>query len=683
MDIIDQSAARLEADQFSAEGKPLTDSDEVTLVKRFVEEADAYVNKEQWKTAWRESDILYQSPRPFSTFENSYVLEPNVQRFTVAKDVNSIAPQFYKGLFYEDPPFLLRPAPGTSQEVISAKKAVNSYLLRTMNFQREVKLGLEQQVHMGTGIWEWGMKYEDVTIEKRVSQTKRIPAGQGQQESVYSDEEPKIEKYTVRRCCPTFEFVDLANIFVSPKLAVPDIREAPEVARQQFLNYYEFRALRDADRSFNIPADEVLKSWWQAPAESNVQLSQMQQMTAQNTVVHHAEQPNVEGIGNPLMRKLEMLTYWNDKQCISVVDRKLCIRSMDNSYGCVPFLSANYWNRRKAFWGIGVGMIAGGDQRVQQGTVNSALKILAMKVNVPYLRNADANMPSQTVLTGLGKILTVADITKAYKLMETPDVPAELWQALQESKSSSESATGADQMLVGGSTAGPRTSMGRTAGGASILAGASATRLDGPLDNFIDQVFVPYLYILDMLVKRYMSDKQIIEICGEKLGKAFVLDLQDFHDAKAEYDVLAGARLAARAAMAQSLVLIFQLLENPQVQENLADINQEIVDLKPLLKVAFEVSQWGSGIENDIFRPMSPDQKQARAQKNSQAAKLQQQMLLNNQKFSQKQALNDQETDNRIKSEITRDAFRAAGLNEAVTGNPNPGGLGGSEYSIE
>lgn len=225
--------------------------------------------------------------------------------------------------------------------------------------------------------------------------------------------------------------------------------------------------------------------------------------------------------------------------------------------------------------------------------------------------------------------------------------------------------------------------MGRTAGGANILAGASATRLDGPLDNFIDQVFVPYLYILDTIVKRYMSDKQIMEICGNKLGQKFVMDLQEFHDCYAEYDALAGARLAARAAMAQALVLIFQLLENPQIQENVADINEEIINFKPLLKVAFEVSQYGSGIENDIFQKMTPEQKQARNAKTQQAAKLQQQIQLNNQKFAQKQQLNDQETDNRIKSEITRDAFRAAGLNEAVTGNANPGGFGGSEYTVE
>ena len=79
-------------------------------------------------------------------------------------------------------------------------------------------------------------------------------------------------------------------------------------------------------------------------------------------------------------------------------------------------------------------------------------------------------------------------------------MPAETWAALQNSEANTESTTGADQALVQGSTAGPRNGMGRSATGANTLAQASATRLDGPLDNFIDQVFAPWLYILDELI---------------------------------------------------------------------------------------------------------------------------------------------------------------------------------------
>src|ERR1017187_266581 len=83
---------------------------------------------------WRDADLLYQSPRPMTVYENTYVLEPNVQRFTVAKVCNAVVPQLYKGLFYDDPPMLLRPRPGTAQTVVDAKTALFSYVLDNCRF---------------------------------------------------------------------------------------------------------------------------------------------------------------------------------------------------------------------------------------------------------------------------------------------------------------------------------------------------------------------------------------------------------------------------------------------------------------------------------------------------------------------------------------------------------------------
>ena len=663
---------------FNVEGSGNTVSASVSQVVQFVVEADAFVEKNLWKSGWKESDMLYQSPQPFTTYNNAYILEPNVRRFVIAKDVNSIVPQFYKGLLYQDPPFQYRPGAGATEEIASLKMDIMGAFLRKIKFNREIKLGLEQQVNLGTGIWQYGLEYSEEVQEKRISKSMTI---EGSDTPIWSDKEPEIQRKTVLRCYPSFESCDIGHIWVDPKLSVPDISEAAEVAKQKFVNYYDLLELAK-DKTYDLPEAAVLKTWFDRSQGVMPAMSAATQATSGAGVVMHSENPAVQN-ANPLMNKKELIEYWNRVETITVIDRHHQIRKMDNPWKVVPFLSANYWNVRENFWGIGVGLIVGGDQRIQAGTVGSALKLLTFRVNAPYMRNADANPPSQTIQTGLGRVLSVADVTKAYKLMETPDVPDSLWAALAESQKASESASGADQMLVGGSSSGPRTSMGRTAGGASILAGASATRLDGPLDNFIDQVFLPFLYILDRMIKLYVSDAQIAEILGKKRGKTFIADLQAYHDLEGDYDVLAGAKLAARAAMAQSLILIFQLLDNPQLQQNLMDINGEIIDFKPLIRVLFEVSQWGPGIENDIFKPASDAQKQNRAQQTGAASKLQQQATLNNQKFQQKQQLNDQESDNRIKESITRDAFKAAGLGEIETGMPSPTGFGSSGYEVE
>jgi hypothetical protein len=281
--------------------------------------------------------------------------------------------------------------------------------------------------------------------------------------------------------------------------------------------------------------------------------------------------------------------------------------------------------------------------------------------------------------------MSCTDVEKSWKLLETPKMPADIWAALKESEQATESSSGADQMLVQGSSAGPRSSMGRTAGGANILAGASATRLDGPLDNFIEQVFKPFLGIIDMLVFNVMSDASIYHILGKEQGGDFLNDfnLQDFHNAQIEYEVLAGSSLAAKRTMAQSMVMLTQILDNPQIQQSLADINEEYIDFKPIIGMWLEASEWKN--KNDIIKKMTPAMIQKR-NANSKAAMMQQQMQAkqqgDQQKFTQKQELEDQASDNRIKRDITREAAKASGMSEAVEGEPSPQGLEGQMPTV-
>ena len=99
---------------------------ELSLVVQSAQMAKNFIGNRQWTLLYRDADLLFQSPRPMEIYENTYVLAPNVQRFTVAKVCNAVVPQLYKGLFYADPPMLLRPRPGTSQKVIDAKTALFS-----------------------------------------------------------------------------------------------------------------------------------------------------------------------------------------------------------------------------------------------------------------------------------------------------------------------------------------------------------------------------------------------------------------------------------------------------------------------------------------------------------------------------------------------------------------------------
>jgi hypothetical protein len=234
--------------------------------------------------------------------------------------------------------------------------------------------------------------------------------------------------------------------------------------------------------------------------------------------------------------------------------------------------------------------------------------------------------------------------------------------------------------------------MGRSATGANLMAGASATRLDGPLDNFIEQVFKPFIGIIDMLTFTVMSDAAVHHILGREMGDDFLtrpdddgkrFTIQQFHDAQIEYEVLAGASLAARRTMAQSLVMLDQWLSNPQLQEMLAADNKKI-KMEPIVSMMLESSEWKN--KQDIVVDMTPAEI-AERKANSKAALMQQQVQTkqtsDQQKFAQKSQLEDQASDNRIKRDITREAAKASGMSEAVSGVPSTQGLEGQMPVVE
>ena len=677
---------------------------DLSLVVQSARMSKAFIANKQWTLLWRDADLLFQSPRPMSVYENTYVLEPNVQRFTVAKVCNAVVPQLYKGLFYDDPPMLLRPRPGTSQKTIDAKTAMFSFILDQCDFKHHTKWGLEQMAHQGTGIFKWGYDWKEITTIKRKATTIKIespqPDGSTQTIHIPSDVPPDITTTSKVLPLPFFEWRPLDKVLVDSQLSVSDIRMARWVIDVRYMDWYQVSELKkdietaraDGETGnqidkWDFPSDEALREMWNRPF--NGQTNEVTQASFMEGIVHHSEKENQDNSPDPLRRKMEMLEYWSKGRKVLVLNEEKVLFRGDNEFKRIPFLSSNWWNRPRAFYGMGLGLIVGQNQRVDQGTINAILKILSYGVNPIYLRNRSENAPTQTIRTNLGKIMSVTDVKESYALLEQPKVPGDIWGAIKESESATESSSGADQTLVQGSSAGPRAGMGRSATGANLMAGASATRLDGPLDNFIEQVFKPWLSIIDMLVFNFMSDASILHVLGKEMGTDFLTDvdspfqIQDYHDAQIEYEVLAGSSLAAKRTMAQSMVMLTQILDNPQIQSMLAEAGKKI-NIESIIAMWLEASEWKN--KNDIVVPMTPIEIQKR-DANSKAA-LQQQAMQSKQqgdqqKFVEKQQLEDQASDNRIKRDITREAAKASSLSETVEGVPSTGGLQGTLPTVE
>src|ERR1019366_4354807 len=91
-------------DQYTVE-----DDAALQLVCRDADTAQAWVDAHFLTIRWIEADLLYQSPPMLKTWEGTGVPRANISLFVVATHINSLLAKLGGGLFYEKPPFILRP----------------------------------------------------------------------------------------------------------------------------------------------------------------------------------------------------------------------------------------------------------------------------------------------------------------------------------------------------------------------------------------------------------------------------------------------------------------------------------------------------------------------------------------------------------------------------------------------
>ena len=329
------------------EGETKTVDVDLALVVQSANLAKAFIANRQWTLLWRDADLLYQSPRPMTVYENTYVLEPNVQRFTVAKVCNAVVPQLYKGLFYDDPPMLLRPRPGTSQKVVDAKTAIFSFVMDECKFKTQTKWGLEQMAHLGTSIFKWGYDWKEIITYKRKATTTSISHGDsatvGALTVLPTDEPPSITQDKRSIPVPFFEWRPLDKVLVDPQLWVSDIRMAGWVVDVRYMDWYQLddlcKAIQGAldagedgaaIKGWKLPTLEERNAIWANPPKA--QTLETEQATYIEGVVHHAERNNVKASPDPHRVKLEVLEYWDAGRKILVLNQEKVIFCGDNEF---------------------------------------------------------------------------------------------------------------------------------------------------------------------------------------------------------------------------------------------------------------------------------------------------------------------------------------------------------------
>ena len=647
------------------------------LVKTDAQNAESWIEGQQWNEAWRTIDILYDSPRQFTTFEGSTTQKAAINRFILCQHVNSLHPKFMEGLFYDNEFFVTLPTVGTDNDVVRARAGVMRVQLREMNFEQEVGAGLFQLILHGTGIWKWGLKREEEVYyeykRKASTPTQRGPLGETL--PIETDDSITFNEVEKKRMVikPFFENREIRNVLVDPRLKHPDIRRAKWVIDKYYLTLAELLDL-SKNPDYDLPDEETLKQWVEEPKERPAQLGVMDTQPGSPSIAGQGAPDWHTTSEDPFQDSLMVLERWDNYKVITTLNNRKVIQNRPNPYSVIPFYSANYYNRIRSFWGIGDGKIVGTDQRLQQGLENGGLALLQLILDPPFVTNQEQFVLTQnTRLRKGGNIKVKGDVRTAITPLEMPRLPlGELFAFITQSKSAAEAADGMNEVFTAGSMPGPgtagRTSATRNATGAAGIMQANASRLMGPVGRFCNQVFIPWIYQLDELNRRFVMTtpegvRMVKAILGDEFGKDYKFNPDGFLSGRVEFDVLAGAQLAAKKVMAQSLPILTSIFESPNIQQQLVKYAGKYLDPEELMRMWMEATGWRN--TRSLFKKVTPQMQQAE-QQGEQTSKANQALQLQQVKGQQNKELQVTKAVTGIVRDAAKGAITTAGNKEDI-----------------
>jgi hypothetical protein len=659
------------------------DAAAVRLVVDDMERCDAYINVNSWAANWYLSDQLVQSPAT-ATGQLGLGARASVPKFTLSNILDAIIPKMMGALFYEDPPFLLRPRPGTSQDIIRAKSALFAWQFDDMDFVVEVEQGFYEMGLLGTAIWKWGWLEEKRKQKKykRTAQPETIETSVGYKATIHTEQSDEIEfEYEeIDVCRPWFKSCELPTVRVDPGCRRGNIQKAKYVIDSQYGTFDELEGLRGIE-GYTIPPTDELKKWFFREQSASPDNQAMTIPESMRGWLQHSPPRNYRSTADPLANGLEIIERQDEKSIITVLrcgSDWICIRNEENPFGCTTYFSCNWRNLRDSFYGQGLGQLVGYEQIVEQGVTNLSLDLLGYGLNPTAVRRKGFNAPTQQIKWKQGGIIDVDDdVRTAFTFLEMPQAPPQAWQAIGQAKASAEESSGANQMTTMGAGAfGPKTTGMRSGTGAALVGQASASRLDGPVERFIRQVYKPWLYKMDQLNNERLPAKVLRQTLGETEAKELQIDHVEFRQANMEYEVLAGAHLGPKKEMAQFMVILEGIVTNPGLMQYAMESDQTF-DFKEYINTICDLA--GFKYVQDFFKPMSEEQKQRR-QASSPAAlaamKGQQQAALQQQKFEQEEKLQSEKQLGRAADQSFRVMTERTMASEEQEGEPGNRGFG-------
>ena len=615
---------------FQFDGPPTKDDLAIALVVQNTKRAEAYLESRLWMSEWRVAKALYEAPVRQMYWRDTQVPRASNSFPLCAQHVRAVLDQVMPAIFPESVPFAIQPNQGTSWQVARGWQAVLAYQLKQVNFKQEMRLLTKDAEVFGVGIGKWG--WESYTkkreVYKRSAHPKKLRNQYGQMVTMHTDESDQFDVVEVEQVVtkPFFKRCEINHVLVDPSLRVPDIRYAKYVVYRDFLTLRDLNQLRDCE-GWNIPSEEELRKLAVPPEETAPGTPMENEATAYPAQGHRPLPRYIDSSEDPLDHKLEVLEYWTNESVICVLQRKKLIRNERNPFGCLPFVSAFWDDIPGAFYAFGIPRRIGGIQVHIQGLRNLRLDDINLNLQQIWLAKIGTEIAAQPMKAYPGAVFKVDNTSEDLKPLIKQPIMNEAYKEEDVLINDAERTSGANALVTqGGSLAGNKSTGMRSSAGAQAVAGASDSHIQGFANVIIEQVFVPTLNAFLEMDRQRMDAKLMRQVIGPDLWQAleishqgdYLVDMCNVFDL--QVSVLASSNLNARAKMAASLPVELEMFMQPAFQQGLNDAGYKVNWLE-VARRQEQTTGW-EGAE-DIFIPLTDQDKQAKAASNPEVLKAQ------------------------------------------------------------
>ena len=570
---------------------PWDDETALGIVLADVNAAIAYEQAKSFTTSTEVADDLVRGYVRVRPWPNTDKPRSALSMPVVLEAIEKIMPTLHMSLWGSGKdPFFVKPVGKTKKDAAHAWQSLLKWATRVSDLKEGSRLTLKNILQYGWGGGTYGFISQE--IEKR--KFERVG------NEIKRKAEPEIEVIAQ----PTYEALNIRNCGFDPNCPTHDPRKGKFWFKRVTITAYDLDDMRDDSTYKNIPTREELKNILARKEEQGKDA--LIALKPNQTRELQAQQDTIASSKDPLMTPLELIEYRTDTRTLTVLQQSIVIRNEKSDDGkCV--VGCAFIDALNSMFGFGISRLLNGEQRLQQGVLNTWVDSLALVLNPAYqATKSTMGNGQQNISVAPGKVVTVEGELKplvATDVSQTAERALEFSNQRAFRRIGAESATNAPTQAL------------RTGSGVQAFQGDITQRMSYFMDYYLDIVFVPILKGFLEQLKNNLTPDQVNQILTEETGKAYTgEDPLDIYNADVKIEIISGVKLAVKVAAAQTAPLIIQLLQNAAVQDSL-EVQGTKFDYATFAEEYLELQGWDV---DQLFVPMTPEDLK-RAQEKNQA----------------------------------------------------------------